>query len=164
MLEFSLCCTGRREGQSEKEKGDSLGSKRVLGTEWQRVSFGRFLAKRQQSCVVGDRLKKDKRRNLWVCQQKDQVTSPELQVLHSPRSSLSQEAALCVGWVLLFFFRFGNWCRTCYTTSTERGEEGDKPCGEGMCMSWHFGNVMHWQPNWGLFDSIAMHPFISARP
>lgn len=35
MLEFSFRWTERREGQSEKEKGESLGSKRVLGTGWQ---------------------------------------------------------------------------------------------------------------------------------
>lgn len=91
MLEFSFCWTGRREGQSEKEKGEALGNKRVLDTGWQspwyRVTLiGKIPGKKAAKLCDGRQTKavKGKGRNLWVRQHKDQVTSPELQVLHPP--------------------------------------------------------------------------------
>lgn len=101
MLEFSFCWTGRREGQSEKETEESLGSKRVLGTGW----VGRFLARRQQSCAVEARLRQ------WKGQKCLSVAAEGPS--HLPRASgsavLPREAAPCVGWVLLFLSFFRVW-------------------------------------------------------
>lgn len=60
----------------------------VHGTAWQRASLGRFLANRQQSWVMGARLRqwKDKGRNLFFASERTDVISTALWILHHLQS------------------------------------------------------------------------------
>lgn len=146
----SFHSVGQGEGKvSQKRRRESL--KGIKGSlvqgdkedPWYRVTLiGQIPGQKAAKLCGGGQSKAVKRQgeNLWVCQQKDQVTCTELQVLHPP-------GAHC-HWKLLFVLLVSFYLSLALGSGVEpitqlaQREKGDKPCGKSMCMSLHLENVM----------------------